>query len=116
MPSRRHILRAALALPGLCLARPPAAAQPRTHEVGMVLFSYQPARIEIAAGDSVRWTNSDAIPHSATAAQSDPAGAPLFDTGLFGKGESREVTFPAPGRFAYACRRHPAMTGEVIVR
>ena len=66
-------------------------------------------------GDTVRWTNHDGIEHSATAKALAEDGTPLFDTGLFERGEMREVTFTQAGNFDYYCSRHPSMKGLVVV-
>ena len=39
-----------------------------------------------------------------------------FDTGIIGPGETVTITFDQPGRFAFACRFHPEMTGSIAVR
>jgi amicyanin len=82
-----------------------------THDVAIELFQYQPPVIEIEAGDSVTWSNSDAIEHSATFASNELD----IDTGLFQQDESITLTFPESGTYDYFCTRHPTMTGSVIV-
>ncbi|GAB4383778.1 cupredoxin domain-containing protein [Albidovulum sp.] len=107
-------LGAAAAAPSMaCTGAAPVAA--RVHEVDIKLFQFQPSALTIAPGDTVRWINRDGIEHSATAIETGADGKPLFDTGLFGKGESREVTFTAPGSLDYACTRHPSMKGRIVV-
>jgi plastocyanin len=86
------------------------------HEVEISLFQFKPAKLEIAAGDTVRWINRDGIEHSATASDRDAQDKPLFDTGLFERGQMREVAFTEPGNYTYFCRRHPSMTAIIIVR
>ncbi|SET89777.1 plastocyanin/azurin family copper-binding protein [Oceanicella actignis] len=85
------------------------------HEVDIKTFQFQPSPLTIAPGDAVRWTNRDGIEHSATAVATGADGKPRFDTGLFGKGESREVTFTEPGSHDYFCTRHPSMKGRIVV-
>jgi plastocyanin len=58
--------------------------------------------------------NQDGIEHSLTADAAGSSG-PLFDTGLFGKGEERTITAPAAGTYAFHCERHPSMTGTLTV-
>lgn len=120
-PSRRNLLTLLGGVPAALLASRAGAcaglvhASAKVHEVDIRLFQFQPSPLTIAAGDTVRWTNRDGIEHSATAEAKGPDGKPLFDTGLFGKGESREVTFTAPGTHDYFCTRHPSMKGRVVV-
>ena len=83
--------------------------------VAIQLFQFQPSPLEVAAGTTVTWTNSDAILHTVT------AGAPgavdgRFDGPLDGTGTTYAFTFSEPGTYAYFCARHEAMRGEVRVR
>ncbi|MDI3338754.1 cupredoxin family copper-binding protein [Defluviimonas aestuarii] len=88
-----------------------AAAHDGPHmiEAGIEGFAFVPDRLEIRAGDTVRWTNHDIAPHTAT----DKAGG--WDTGRIAKGESAEVTFEAPGAYTVFCRYHPNMVAEIVV-
>ena len=71
---------------------------------------YSPASISIDAGDTVTWTNDGAAQHSATASDGS------FDTGIFGPGGSRSVTFDNSGTFNYFCTVHgTAQSGTVTV-
>ncbi|HSK93481.1 MAG TPA: cupredoxin family copper-binding protein [Candidatus Angelobacter sp.] len=79
------------------------------HSVEIVDFAYAPPEITITVGDSVTWTNRDAIPHTATATDGS------WDTGLLDQDESGTITFTAPGTYEYLCTPHPTMTGRVIV-
>lgn len=78
-------------------------------EIEIEDFAYVPATITIKAGTTVTWTNKDSVRHTAT---SDTG---LFDSGLFGKGESFSYTFTEAGTFTYFCTPHPYMKGTVIV-
>ncbi len=82
---------------------------PHLVEAGIEGFAFVPGRLEIRAGDTVRWTNHDIAPHTAT----DKAGG--WDTGRIAKGESSDVTYDAPGTYAVFCRFHPNMIAEVVV-
>lgn len=88
---------------------PAAAVAEATHRVAIREFAFDPAVIEIAAGESVTWTNGDLAPHTATAAEG------AWDTGALGRGEEATIRFATPGRYAYVCAFHPHMTGQVIV-
>jgi plastocyanin len=73
-------------------------------------FKYMPETIEVSAGSTVTWTNSDTAPHTATADDSS------FDTGDLDKGDSADVTFDEPGEFTYYCRFHAFMKATVEVQ
>ena len=91
------------ALPRLLLAVAATAA------VQIENFQFSPARIEIAAGDTVTWSNKD-----------DEIHALASDDGAFHSGglEGDTVfshTFEKPGTYPYRCTLHPQMTGTIVV-
>jgi plastocyanin len=79
-------------------------------------LGFAPARLRVAVGTVVRWTNTDdLVPHTATEENG------IFDLGGdygppgmtgFGPGQSVSYRLPA-GRFSYLCRIHAQMTGVV---
>jgi plastocyanin len=73
-------------------------------------WGYSPREISIAAGQSITWTNSGRLAHSATATGGQ------FDTGLLDPGDSSTITLSSAGTIAYQCSVHPTMTGTVIVQ
>ena len=88
-----------------------SAATAETVEVAIRDFRFEPARVSIRAGDTVRWTN-----HEKRASHSVlfPAGA-LESERLF-PGESWSRRFDSPGSQVYHCGPHPEMEGVVEVR
>ena len=72
-------------------------------------FAYSPAELTITAGDTVTWTNLDAVEHTATATDGS------WDTGLLGQGATGSITFTTPGTYDYLCTPHPSMTGRIVV-
>lgn len=108
MPRHRTAMLASIGaatLLALALSVPAIAA---TRNVTIAGFAFSPNPITVRVGDTVRWTNQDAAPHTATGSG--------FDTGTMSQGASRSVTFHSAGTFAYHCRIHPTMTGTIIVR
>lgn len=89
------------------LAAPRTAA---THTVEIRDFAFSPARLDIAAGDTVVWINRDAAPHTVT----HSVGA--WDSGELQSGASWSWVAAEPVRFTYLCAYHPSMRGEVRVR
>src|SRR5262245_33096232 len=92
---------------------PGLAAGPTS--VDIKLFQFKPKQLEVEKGDTVIWTNGDAIEHSVT------AGAPgklnqAFDSGFFTQGGSFSHTFDAAGSYTYFCKRHPNMQATIKVR
>ena len=79
------------------------------------VFQFTPIEIRASVGDTVTWTNNDAIEHSVTS-DTMSLGRPLFDTGFFEAGESRKIAFEEPGTWLFHCARHPSMQGKIIVK
>ena len=99
---------AAAAALAFALAVPAVLAADR--DVAIRDFAYSPGTVQIRVGDSVTWTNRDAVAHTATARNGS------FDTGPLDEGESRSVRFTAAGTYRYLCTPHPNMTATVVVR
>jgi len=83
-----------------------AAAGPA--DVTVMLFRFQPGRLEITRGTAVTWINQDDIRHTVT------SGAPekrdtTFNAELAGKGAITRVTFAEAGV-------HQSMRGEIHVQ
>lgn len=74
-------------------------------------FAFSPNPIEIAAGDTVTWTNQDAVPHTATGEDRE-----VLQSGTIAPGASFSQVFPEVGEFGYFCEFHPNMTGTIVVQ
>jgi plastocyanin len=90
----------------------PAAAGPAVASatIDIKSFKYKPVVVTVKKGGRIRWTNSDAAAHTATADDRS------FDTQTIDKGKSRTVTVTSAGSFAYHCDFHPFMKATVVVR
>ena len=93
----------------LALAAVAGTALAADHAVGISGFNFSPPSVTVTVGDTVTWTNSDDVPHTAT------ADGGTFDTGTLDNGDSNTVTFSTAGSFPYHCSVHPQMTGTVVV-
>jgi alcohol dehydrogenase (cytochrome c) len=82
----------------------------KTNAVKIADYTYSPARITVATGTKVTFTNGGAQPHNAAGA--DAGG---WDVGLLAGGEAGSVTFNKPGTYSYICTPHPFMIGQIIV-
>jgi len=113
----------------LGLSTVPAVAQAKTVEVSMrqaPKSRFVPEVVNIAVGDTVKWTNPAFVTHSVTfdpsmAATKDnvalPAGVTAFDSGNLEEDQSYSHTFTVKGTYKYICKYHEAMgmVGTVIV-
>jgi len=107
----------------------PALAQSRTVEVSMnqaPRMEFEPATLNIKAGDTVKWTNPHNITHTVTfdPAQAATAADVALPPGVqpFGSDDIEEEvsyshTFAAKGTYKYVCKYHETMgmVGTVIV-
>ncbi|MBX6365954.1 MAG: cupredoxin family copper-binding protein [Gemmatimonadetes bacterium] len=73
-------------------------------------LAFGPARLQVAAGTTIVWTNRDPVPHSVTADDGS------FDSGVIEPGKTWRHTFTRPGTYNFHCTPHPFMKGVVVVR
>jgi plastocyanin len=73
--------------------------------------TFSPAIIQVPAGTTVTWTNTDTDAHTVTFMPM------MFNSGNnnVAPGSTFSRTFTASGVYYYRCLYHPAMVGEVIV-
>jgi plastocyanin len=118
----------ALVLPS-CGGSPEASEEARPAAVTVEHVAFSPASLEVDAGTEVTWTNRDAaVVHTATSGIPGDKGVPgrdngtppepdgTFDGEMDGADASFSFTFDEPGTYAYFCRVHQSMTGEIVVR
>ena len=70
-------------------------------------WGFNPAVVDVRAGDVVVWRNTGTMQHSVT--------GEAFDHGLIDPGQIFARWFPTPGVYAYHCTPHPWMKGVVRV-
>jgi amicyanin len=93
----------------LLSAAPVPPVRAANHAVAIAEFAFAPETLTITAGDTVTWTNEDAVIHTATGVNG------AFDSGDLDQGESYSLTFTTPGTYDYLCTPHPMMTGRIVV-
>lgn len=71
-------------------------------------YAFNPATITINKGETVTWTNQDAVQHQISGGG--------IDGPLFGNRQTYSYTFATAGTFAYYCGVHPFMKGTVVVQ
>ena len=101
----RAVLAAALLIGGVA-----AHAAGKTHTVSIEGFKFVPERIEVAAGDTIVWTNKDILPHTVTAAEAK------VESGELQTGKSFKFVARKKGEMPYICRLHPVMHGVIVVK
>lgn len=79
-------------------------------KVSIANFAFEPAKLTVHAGDTVRWTNADGAPHGVAFQDGAPGEALMLPGATFSR------RFDHAGVFAYACSVHPYMTAQVTVQ
>jgi plastocyanin len=87
----------------------PTASAEGAASVTIQGFAFSPAEITVRAGDTVTWTNRDAVTHTVT---QEGMG---WNSGDVRGGQSYSKTFDTVGIFDYFCLYHTYMKGRVIV-
>ena len=72
-------------------------------------FTFVDAKITVAVGSEITWTNATGPTHSVVATNGS------FSSNRLGTGESFSHTFDTAGTFNYVCGIHASMTGVVTV-
>ena len=80
------------------------------HKVEIQGMAFSPAKLTVAVGDTIIFTNQDGAPHTGTATNTS------FDTGILNQGESGTITLTKAGTLDYFCAVHPSMKGQLIVK
>ena len=88
----------------------PVGAPVQNATVDIKSFEYKPVTIAVKKGGRVKWTNSDAAAHTATADDRS------FDTQTIDKGKAKTVAMTTAGTFAYHCDFHPFMKATIVVK
>jgi plastocyanin len=129
MSMHRRAFAELLAGVGLCAFATAASAEGKTVEVTMKQSPksrFDPDVVNIAVGDTVKWTNPAFVTHSVTfdpsmAATAGhvvlPAGVAPFDSGNIEEDGTFSHAFTVKGTYKYICKFHEAMgmTGTVVV-
>ncbi|ETW94442.1 MAG: hypothetical protein ETSY1_34835 [Candidatus Entotheonella factor] len=98
----------------LAAAMVPTGANPKPdgvrHRVNIQRFTFEPASLVVAPGDTVVWVNLDIVPHTITATDESWDSQTLQANGAW----EMRVTEAMTGD--YFCRFHPTMVGQVKVK
>lgn len=107
---RRVLVGAAASATALTIAtQKPALAAKTHHEIQIKEFAFEPSHVQVRVGDTLKWTNADLAPHTATA---DEFG---WDTGEITKGESAELIVTKDMETSYFCAFHPHMKATIEI-
>ena len=93
---------------------PPAERKPgetKQAEIKQEDRHFAPDFVVVPVGSTVSFPNLDAIFHNIFSLSKPKS----FDLGNYAKGETRTVTFPAPGIVYVYCHLHPNMSASIVV-
>ncbi len=108
--SRRNVMMGAAAASAVALTATPLRAQdPTLHEVQIQTFNFVPQTVQARVGDTIRWTNYDLAPHTATAVEFG------WDTKEILKGDSGEIVVTSDMETSYFCAFHPHMKATIEI-
>lgn len=79
-------------------------------EVRMGALKFGVDTVRIAAGQAIRWTNTDPVDHTVTFDRLDASSPPIPQNGQY------VHRFDTAGTYTYHCTPHPFMKGVVVVR
>jgi plastocyanin len=85
-----------------------SAASAETIRIEMENLGYKPSAVSAHVGDTIEWTNTDFLAHTATSRDKK------WDVMLYPKKVGRIVLEQA-GDIEYYCRFHPNMIGRISV-
>ena len=86
-----------------------SASNAKVHDIDIRSFAFVHAQVRVTRGDTLRWTNRDLAPHTATA---DEFG---WDTAELAQGETAQVVVTEGMETSYFCVFHPHMTGTIEI-
>ena len=89
----------------------PGVAAAEEHVVAQKNKTFAVKKLKLKVGDSVKFLNEDGFAHNVFSLSA----AKSFDTGSFGSGQARSVTFDKPGKVEVECAVHPDMMLEIEV-
>ena len=83
---------------------------PRRYEIAIKNFTFEPAQLAVSRGDTVVFSNTDFVPHTATARDS------TWDSRSIDGNTSWSFVPTAAGTHEYLCVFHPTMRATIVVR
>jgi plastocyanin len=80
-------------------------------QVSIINMKFEPARIVIKAGSTVKWINQEKRTNHSVLFEK----AEIQESDRLFPGDTWEYKFQHPGRYPYICGPHPHMKAEIVV-
>jgi plastocyanin len=86
-------------------------------QVGMQNIQFDPRDITVKAGETITFTNDEAVPHDVHKTSGPGDDFSSGDTGGMQEGDTFELKLDEPGKYEYVCKVHaPGMVGSITVK
>jgi amicyanin len=86
-------------------------------QVGMQNIQFDPRDITVKAGETITFTNDEAVPHDVHKTSGPGDDFSSGDTGGMQEGDTFELKLDEPGKYDYVCKVHaPGMAGSITVK
>jgi plastocyanin len=85
-------------------------------QVGMQNIQFDPRDITVKPGETITFTNDEAVPHDVHKTSGPGDDFSSGDTGGMQEGDTFELKLDQPGKYDYVCKVHaPGMAGSITV-
>ncbi len=86
-------------------------------QVGMENVQFDPKDLTVKVGETITFTNNEAVPHDVHKTSGPGGDFSSGDTGGMQQGDTFELALDQPGKYAYVCKVHaPGMAGTITVK
>ena len=86
-------------------------------QVSMKNIQFDPKDITVKAGETITFTNDEAVPHDVHKTSGPGDDFASGPTGGMQEGDTFELTLDKPGKYEYVCDVHaPGMAGSITVK
>jgi amicyanin len=86
-------------------------------EVAMQNIQFDPKEVSVSAGDTITFTNNEAVPHDVHKSSGPGEDFASGPSGGMQEGDTFELTLDQPGEYEYVCDVHaPGMSGAITVK
>jgi plastocyanin len=86
-------------------------------QVGMKNIQFDPKDITVKTGETITFTNDEAVPHDVHKTSGPGDDFSSGDSGGMQEGDTFDLTLDEPGKYGYVCNVHaPGMAGSITVK
>jgi plastocyanin len=102
---------------GASTSEEPASGGGGGAQVGMENVQFTPKDLTVKPGESITFTNDEAVPHDVHKTSGPGEDFSSGDTGGMQQGDTFKLTLDKPGKYEYVCKVHaPGMAGSITVK